>query len=152
MNKRVAGYKARNKGQAFENMLRRSAETNRWYPIQIYNGCEGFGKTIRMKAQQFDFVFLKQGCALFIDAKTIATNTFAKSKITPHQAKALLNCEEEFFSAGFIINFSELNDTRFYAANLLNTLAPGDSLKPADGLKLGDNQFVMLDLLYTAKR
>lgn len=152
MNRRVAGYKARNHGQAFENVLKHSAEKQAWHPIHIFTGCEGFGKSLRMKAQQFDFVFLKNGCALFIDAKTVKTKTFAQSRITPHQMAALLKCEKQGFTAGYVVNYSEYNDTRFYSATDLRLMERGNSLQQIDGVKLGDNSFIMLDLLYISPR
>jgi penicillin-binding protein-related factor A (putative recombinase) len=147
----ISGRQAKRRGDNFESILYSSADMLRWKVIKIPMGAKMLGpfKMIRV-ATPFDFVFLKKGRAIFADAKTTKGKTFSHSMITHHQMVHLIECEREDFKAGYIVNFTEIKKTVFFTATQLINTKKGESLKPEDGILIGDNIIINLDRIFPA--
>lgn len=144
----LAGKKSKLNGQMFENLLESSAYRQGWEVIKIPDGCRqiGQGKMIRISSP-FDFVMVKKGHCLFIDAKSCIAKSFGNSMITPHQVLKLSRVQACGFLSGYICNFSSLNKVVFFPASQLYGLKHMESLKPEMGVMIGDRENINLNLL-----
>lgn len=127
-------------GKGFEDIFEKSARRQGWAVIRIPNGCKNGwkGKLIRVKSP-FDFLLAKRGCGnLCIDTKTLFEETFKFSEIREHQVDALLAMEIEGVPAGYLVWFRPINRIIFFHASVLARAQPNTSLKPADGIDIGD--------------
>lgn len=142
----VAGRKAKKRGEGFENLLYAEAYRTRWQVIKIPDGCRQIGpkQLVRVRSP-FDFVFLKKGFAIFCDAKTTLAKSYSFSDLTIHQVKTLLDIHTNEFTAGYVINFTELNKTVFFDGPTIASVELRSSLKPEDGILVGDNRIILLD-------
>lgn len=158
----IGGARANARGKSFEELMRSCATMRGWDIINIPPGC----KTVRTHRNPkgwlvrvptpFDFVFIKDArslsadskpSVLFCDVKTVMGATFAFSQIEPHQVDSLMKAENRGFFAGYIINFEKLNATSFILASTLKKLRSRESVEPKDGINLGTNEAINLDLL-----
>lgn len=146
----ISGKQAKSRGANFEAILEREALRYGWKVIPILMGCKQVSATKIIKARNpFDFVFIRKGKVIFCDAKTTKTSAFGYTAIKEHQLKALLDCENEGQTAGYIVNFTSNDITVFFSAGQLDRLQPRQSLKPGDGVVLGLNSIIKLDRLFT---
>jgi hypothetical protein len=143
------GRIAKNRGSNFENSLHGETQRHGWLVVPIPDGCKQLSATklIRVKSP-FDFFFLKDRKALFVDAKTTKANTYSFSALTPHQINILVKIEMEGFKAGYIINFSELNLTAFFSGSMIGSLTKRSGLKPTDGILIGDNRIINVNRIF----
>lgn len=149
----IQGKRAKINGDFFENQLHREALNRGYSVIKIPSGCKslGLGKLIRV-ATPFDFVFTKSSRVIFIDAKTTKTNTFTNSKVTPHQLSALYEQEKQGICAGYIVHFQNTNKIVFFSATRLKSLSLGQGLKQDDGVLLGIDFKINLDLIFNSEK
>lgn len=147
----LAGKRAKNNGAWFEIALHRAAGSYGWSVIKIPDGCRqvGGGRLLRV-ATPFDFVFSKKRQVIFADAKTTSENTFSKSKIKPHQLDALYEQELQGIHAGYIVYFQETKKTIFYSATLLKSISQNEGLSQDQGICLGSEMKIYLDLLFAS--
>ena len=145
----IKGRVNKKKGEIFERILHLQAYKNHWVVVPIPSGCKQISATkiIRVKTP-FDFFFVKKGKAAFIDAKLTKSKSFSFADLTQHQVLVLKKIEDENFKAGYIINFETLNKTAFFSGNLLYKLNRNSSLKPEDGVIIGDNSNINIDTIF----
>ena len=148
MNKIIAGKRAKHNGNYFENFLKSCAYRDKWEVLQIPNGCKTLGKNnlIRIPSP-FDFVFCKNQKAIFADAKTTERSTFSRSQINVNQSFSLSRLEAQGFIAGYIVRFSKQKEVFFFSAAILSGLKPQESLSPKDGVFIGNDIHIHLDVL-----
>jgi penicillin-binding protein-related factor A (putative recombinase) len=139
----IRGRQARNRGSSFENTLHGEFLRHGWTVTKIPLGAKQIGanKLIRVKTD-FDFVFAKEGKAMFIDAKITKAKAYGCAAVTDHQINKLYDFEKQGFTAGYIICFSELKTTVFYRASQLRQLRDRSSLKPEDGVCIGNDRII----------
>lgn len=146
----LQGRRNKRSGDFFENQLHKCSLRDGWNVIKIPMGARmlGHNKMVRVRTA-FDFVMTKpNNQAVFLDMKTVQSKTFSSSKITEHQVEALMKLHNQGYKAGYVVNYSELNTTVFYTAKQLYLLHKGTSLKPQDGIALGDNLNIRLDMIF----
>lgn len=147
---RRRGLVAKTSGDWFESLLSNACERRRWVSIKIPSGCQWVSATrAKPVTTPFDFVFTKGGRSIFGDAKTTNEKNWSYSKTTPHQLYWLRRIEVSGNIAGYVVNFREQNQTVFFTAGQLSGLRPRQSLKPDDGILIGNNQDINLDLVVT---
>lgn len=149
----IAGRQAKRRGESFENLLHGEAYRKGWQVIKIPDGCKqvSAAKTIRVRTP-FDFIFVKENKALFIDAKTTKAKSYSTSQLTPHQIKTLSDLDANGFIAGYIINFTELNITAFFSGYDLHwLLKQSTSFTPQDGVIIGTNSIIDLEIIFTSE-
>lgn len=138
------------KGVAFENVLMKEALRMGWVTIDIPDGARQVSSTKFIRCRSpFDFVFLKNGKALFCDAKCTKEKVFKYSNITEHQAKLLKQIHQHGFASGYIVNFIEQNITVYFNGRQINPLQNG-SLKPENGILVGTNFIVNFERIFTS--
>lgn len=151
IQKIISGRKSKSSGDQFERILKQSAQLYGWKVNHHPSGCKRIwtpnGIVTQAVQTKYDFTFIKNKVAMFIDAKTISSKSYTFSMITRHQLVALYEAEQEGFVAGYIVNFSSENKTVFFKASELNKLSERKGLKPDDGKLIGSNQIVNLNLL-----
>ena len=125
-------------GNSFEESFELSAKYSGWTVIKIPDGCKRINhkQTILVKCP-FDFVFAKNGLAVFCDAKTTEGKTFPQSKINKNQLEKLLSLHDQKMIAGYVVYFRETRTVRFFSAKEMSEVKPGDSLKEEKGILLG---------------
>jgi hypothetical protein len=139
------GLLAKRNGQDFEDLIEISCRLCGWGWVKIPSGCKWVSGTRAIPVKTpFDFVLFNQSHSVYLDAKTVVDNAFSYSKIDDNQLKWLSHVERFEHVAGYLVNFSELNKTVFFSAKQLSSLRPRQSLKPDNGLLLGDNQRINL--------
>ena len=136
--KRQAGYKSKNAGDYFENMLHFFGTCQRIEVVRIPNGCKvvkirGKLVTIPIKSP-FDFIIVKNGIAIFLDCKTVESGNFCYSDLTQHQVNGLFNLERQGITSGYLIYYRNINKIIFYKASVLSSLRPKSSLDERSGL------------------
>lgn len=107
-------------------------------------------KMIRISTP-FDFIFIKGDKVIFTDSKTRKEGFFSHSMITHHQVRVLKEIEGHGHKAGYIVVFSTLSKIVFFSATQLWCLRPGESLKPDDGILLGNTACFRLGRLFGLK-
>lgn len=145
----ILARQSQRSGARFEQILVAQAYRTSWTVIDIPDGCKQLGtnKLIRVRSP-FDYVFVKDKKAIFCDAKTTKVKSFKFSNITDHQAKLLKDIHKQGFMAGYIINFTELNQTVFFNGHQITAKGRG-SLKPEDGVLIGQGFIINLDRIFT---
>ena len=140
-NRIVAGKKAREAGNSFEDIFRAMAETQGIGVIRIPNG-----STIKRTPQgiktfpapsPFDWILGHKGDAVLIDTKSLDKGTLSFSDLKTHQVKNLAKMEAQGICGGYVVNFRPLDQIVFFNAGLLKSLKRKQSLKPDDGIILG---------------
>lgn len=150
LNKILGGKKAKHAGNVFEHWLSSCAQRQKFEVIRIPDGCKTLGKGRLIRIQSpFDFLLAKDREAIFLDTKSCAGKSFARSAITPHQAFALSRLEAQGFIAGYLIHFTTLNTVSFFSASHLLDLKLNESLKPEQGVIIGDSKEININLLLT---
>lgn len=127
--------------KTFEQRLIDVARSQGFVVLQIPTGCRvqargGRPRLIPVKTP-FDFVLGSRGVASFFDAKNCADTNFQYSQITPHQLNELMRLELEGFRAGYVVHFKKTGRVRFFAAQELARLLPGESLSESEGEDFG---------------
>jgi penicillin-binding protein-related factor A (putative recombinase) len=152
INRIIAGKKAKSRGANFEMVLHKSALFDKFTVVRIPDGCKRSRGTIYQVQSPFDFIFAKNGQVIFVDAKTTSSKSFSYSQIKIHQLVNLKNLEYkagnlQSIFAGYVINFAEENKTIFASASLLANTMRKQSLKSTDGILIGDNYQVALNII-----
>lgn len=149
--KRSSGYYAKKTGDNFELTFEKSALQARWEVIKIPMGCRQISaiKLLRV-ATPFDFILTKpNGKILFADTKTTSKESFPAALIKDHQLEKLNALSRQGYKAGYIINFSKEEKTVFISANQLYfATVTRKAIKPDQGLLIGDNKNLNLDLIF----
>lgn len=149
MQNQKRGLIAKKSGDGFEAFIKAACYTRGWGMIEIPSGCEWVSAhKARPVKTPFDFVLVKQGICVFGDAKTSLANSFSYSMVDPNQKKWLAYTESFGHISGYLVNFRTLEQTVFFSAKQLSSLRPRQSLKPDNGLLLGDNNGIHLDRFY----
>lgn len=148
----ISGRQAKQRGQAFEAIITKEAYRTGWVTIDIPDGCRqvSHSKLIRVKSP-FDFVFVRKQKAIFCDVKTTKQKSFAFSKLTDHQIKLLKEIQLEGFVSGYIVNFTEINNTVFFNGFQISDQGMNGSLKPDDGILIGENYIINLNRIFSEK-
>lgn len=150
IKKVLSGKRAKINGNNFEEILKQSAYRKKWdvehFP-PLGAACVGPGK-FKTQRMPFDMIFSKNGRSIFVDAKYLENETsFSYGKIKTHQLLSLLGKEQAGCPAGYIVQFKKLNQTILFRASALYALTPRQSLQPTDGLLIGNNTEIDLDLI-----
>ncbi len=98
---------------------------------------------------QFDFVLACKGQCAFIDAKVTKNSTFSHSMMVPHQLYWLDLMRQQDMIAGYVIAFERETDAKvsFMSVELLKSVQKRQSLRPEDGIVLGNMyEFSLLKL------
>ena len=145
----VAGKKAKTRGQQWENLLRSSAGFEGWYTVRLPDGCKQISQNniIRVKTP-FDFIFVRNGNAIFADAKTTKAKNFSRSMIDPFQVKELAAISNQGLVAGYIIRFELTDQVIFFHSHVLLAVRPNSSLDPKDGIVLGNSREISLEKIF----
>ena len=140
LRKKLQGIRSQNNGKSFELTIMHSVSKLKWGVLRIPDGCRSLGpqKLMRVKSP-FDFVFYKQSQAIFCDVKTTDQTNFPKSKIKSHQLAELLDLEKQGFHAGYIVRFAKINWCVWFSAIKLAQCQHRGSMKPLDGLRIGNS-------------
>lgn len=144
------GHKAKKSGDLFETFLKSCAYRSKFEVIHLPPcGAKTISSTrfIRVKIP-FDFIFSKNSCAIFIDAKHKAHGTtFPRSSVNLEQVLPLLSLEATGHVAGYIVQYTRNDLVVFFSAKHLWNLKPGESLMAEEGLVIGNAKDIDLDLL-----
>lgn len=147
------GWKSRYAGEYFEGLLESHAKYSNIGLIKIPTGCKIVkirGKLVPIKVPTpFDFILFKNAKTICLDTKTIEDGQFSYSEIKQHQADSLMLAFDSGVNAGYLIYYRDKNEVIFFNAKQLKELRPRSSLKKAEGLLIGDNQSMNLDLLFS---
>lgn len=147
----IAGKKAKKAGDRFEDVLHINALRSGWEVIKIPMGAKMLTKHKMVRvATPFDFVFAKnKDKIIFCDAKTTTGMAFSNSQVKEHQMDKLFALHNKGFKSGYIICFVKKDITCFFSADKLHDASKvRGSLKPEDGIRLGDCTKINLDLLF----
>lgn len=151
---KIGGFKAKQAGDYFESLFSFFAIKAKATVIKLPDGCKRvfYNGKIKLLPMQtpFDYILAKNGKTIFLDCKTIEDSNFSFSKLTTHQVDSLFSLEKKEVLSGYLIYYRKVNKIIFYKASVLKKLKPRESLKEQDGLVLGNNQSIDLDLLFTA--
>lgn len=140
----IGGSIARIQGNRFENIINSVAASERISCIKIPEGCKivrARGRLIPLPIRSpFDFILAFQGQVAFVDAKIVKTATFSHSKMTSHQLYNLDSMRNQGLIAGYLICFERETDAKvaFFDVKLLESVRKGQSLRPKDGLEIGN--------------
>ena len=108
----------------------------------------GKDKTINKKIV-CDFLVGKGGKTILFDAKRTEKPQFSFSEVnkSPHQIKDLFRFKTEggCFKAGMVVLFKKEDKVCFFDIQKLWELEPETSLRPEDGIILGDTEGMKLD-------
>lgn len=145
----LAGRQAKKNGERAEDLMHREALRDGWTVIKLPMGAKMLSrnKMIRVRTD-FDFVFVKAEKVVFTDSKTTKLNSFTYSMITDHQVNKLKELEGHGHKAGYIVIFSSLKKIVFFGGTQLWCLRRGESLKPSDGILLGNTMCFRLNRLF----
>jgi penicillin-binding protein-related factor A (putative recombinase) len=149
--KRSSGYFAKKTGDNFELTFENSSLRQSWCVIKIPMGCRQISAIKLMRVQTpFDFILTKpNGKILFTDTKTTSKDSFPAGLIKDHQLEKLNALARQGYKAGYVINFSKLEKTVFISANQLYfATISRKSIKPDQGLLIGNNKDLNLDLIF----
>ena len=144
----VRGAKAKASGKLFEEILSHHCRSNKIKFEQLPSGCRWIGKTAIPVKTPFDFIMAKNGKVVLFDAKSLDSSTFSRSACKPHQIESLYGFELSGLTAGFIVWLREIDEIVFFRASLLNGLASRCSLKPCDGIPLGNRSALTVESLF----
>jgi penicillin-binding protein-related factor A (putative recombinase) len=102
-----AGHKAKRIGEAFEALIARSAARDDITAIRIPDSCRRVRRGASIQLMQirspFDYVLLRCGQAITMDAKTVDADTFSYSSICQHQIHSLSLCARDALQSGYLI-------------------------------------------------
>lgn len=135
-------------GKLFEKQLLDQAWAEGFTIVRMPTGARAVGSTmgkprlIPVKTP-FDFVLVRRGQCIFVDAKSNAQGTFNQTKITHHQAVALRSLQNSGVRAGYIINFRKHDAVVFFDASVLVDVMTDvlkKSLRVQDGHLLGTSR------------
>lgn len=140
-----------NRGKLFEETLKKQARQQHWEVIQITTGARWVSKfKVIPVATPFDFVLVYDWPdVIYCDAKQTENKTFPRDKIKEGQMNHLYTLHTRKFKSGYIVNFSTLDITVFFPANILKDCFNRihKSLKPDQGILIGTNSQISLNIL-----
>lgn len=130
-------------GRQWESILERKANREGVLYIRIPDGCRQLGlkKIVRVRSP-LDYVLVKDGRTVFVDAKTVDSEVMSysflhNSKSTTHQLELMRRVSLEKVRAGLLVWFREPNVVSYFDAQLLSVMTPKHSIKYDAGLILG---------------
>ncbi len=143
------GRQAQKRGAVAENILHTEALRTGWTVVKIPMGARMVSniKMIRVRTD-FDFVFIKGQHVLFIDSKITKAKTYSFSQVTEHQVRTLRDIEKHGHQAGYAVQFTAHKKTVFFKGSQLWDLRAGASLKPEDGIHIGDDRIINLSRIF----
>lgn len=128
---------ARARGAQSENFFQAVCKAQGISCVRIPDGCKMIkGTAIRVRTP-FDYIVGHQDKVAFIDVKTIMEERFSYSKITQHQVQSL-SVLGRHARSGYVVFFRTSGEFVFFTWVQLASLQRGESLKPADGVSLGN--------------
>lgn len=107
----IAGKKAQAKGKGFEVFIDRALTNQGWLVIRIPDGCKSLSghKVVRTKSP-FDYLLIKDGVAIFMDAKRTKGPNVPKNLFSQHQIDWFKKINHRGFLAGFIVHVESTDD------------------------------------------
>lgn len=136
-----AGRLSQKKGEDFENLMRMRAAIVGYTAIRIPNGARRAGKFLIPIKSPFDYVFVRGREVIFCDLKTTSKKSFEHSAIKENQINNLYALENHGHPSGYIVRFEIDGVLVFFDASLLLRRSKiKGSLKPVDGIVLGDRE------------
>ena len=145
----IRGRQSKRRGDMAENILHSEALRSGWTVVKIPLGCKMLSNTRMIRvATTCDFIFIKGPHVIFVDSKTTKSKSFSFSAQTEHQVKTLSEIERHGHMAGYVVNFTELKKTVFFKGSQLWALRSGASLKPEDGIHIGDDRIINLSRIF----
>lgn len=151
---RLRGLRAKRVGETWENLLQSNAYRCGCKVIKIPSGCRWVSavRAVAVKTP-FDFVFIRGGKSVFLDAKTTLSGCFTFSAVDQDQIHWLTECAKGGAKAGYIVDFRTLKKVVFFSVEKLSGLRSRQSLKPEDGIQLsGDDDRLDLGKLFYERR
>lgn len=150
-----AGFRSKRNGQAFEEMVRYRATKIDATLIKIPDGCRrinspGGIKLLPVKTP-FDFVLMKRGYCITMDAKTVEEATFAYSQIDKQQLASLKTCDRDALRSGYLIWFRTPDLVSFIDVKVLAEVRQRTSIDAHDGIILGKCASFDLSILFNLK-
>lgn len=144
VNNRIwGGRRAKALGTSWEAIIERKCIREQIMHVRIPDGCRQIGKQklIRVRSP-LDYVLIKEGKTVFLDAKTINADTLSysflhDSKSTSHQLETMRRISVNKCRAGLLIWFRLSNIISFIDAQLLMVIQPNEGIKYDAGLILG---------------
>lgn len=150
----LRGRRAKAEGAAFEGILLHAAIRANAAVVQIPTGAKVIGhvngkpRLVPIKTP-FDYVFAKDECVIFFDAKSLNEKSLKHRSINKHQLEALLKLEIAGFKAGYVVHLRALDQIVFFKASTLSQLQPRKSLNPNDGEVVGSDRDINFMKLLT---
>lgn len=96
----------------------------------------------------FDYVLIKKGSSVFIDAKSFDQKRITCSMITPHQVHEMAAIQRAGALAGYLCWLRDINRVVFHEASRLVMIRSGDGIEPEEGLCLGSGEAFDLNKLF----
>lgn len=146
----IAGKQAKAHGKGFEKFIESAAGIAGFNVTRMPDGMvsRGLNKMQRIKTY-YDFILLKpDDKIIFLDCKTTNNKTFSHSSLTQHQVIKLKEIHDLGYAAGYVIEYRPLNEIVWFPASTLKFLKPGQSLRPSDGLALGNRFRIVFDFIF----
>lgn len=135
-NRQAGGRRAQKEGKSFELHLIDMAHLEGFAVLHIKpaarwirNPGQPMARPIPEKST-IDYVFGKDGQAIFLDAKSCDQNTFGKSLIKKHQIDKLVEFRDRGFACGYLVYFRKINRVCFFNATTVEAVKENESLNP----------------------
>ncbi len=136
--RRLAGAKARTKGEAFEQLIGGHLNALGFAYVKIQTGCRLVNTPVGKKAillrNAFDFIATAHGNTFMFDVKSRSSNTISYSEVNKkdssfaQQVKELHEFEKNGGFAFFLVGFETLDKTAVFLPSQLAALKKGDSI------------------------
>lgn len=149
IKKANAGFVAQRTGREWEHFFQRACAAQQIECLRIENGCRTvMGNRLIRVRQLFDFILRKGARHVFLDLKSIQGNAFNYSQLDHDQIRNLGRLHTSLSPAGYLIIFNHGETMSFFNYLRLLELKRGESLKPQDGIILGERGFPDFSLLF----
>lgn len=142
-NKAWGGRRAKAFGTSWEEVVKRSCIREGIECLKIEDGCKRVSKDRFIpRRQPLDFVLIKNGKCVLLDAKTINADTLSYSYINEspsisRQLEVMRRISLHKVRAGMLVWFRLSNYISFIDAQLLTIVQPQQGIKYDAGLVLG---------------
>ena len=130
--------KAKHAGNQFEALFERACQRQGLGILRIADGCRRLTqkKLIPVK-QPCDWILAWNNKMALIDTKTLGYGNFTASHVNHNQVDKMAVMSQFGVIGGFITWFRDKNKLSFFSVDQLHNLEPESSLKPEDGIDLG---------------